>query len=104
MKDIEWIFKCFIQDGFVLSLGRVIGELGDDGWIRVYWDIGSINSYRMGKEGKYDLKFVEVSEMSDNEENEEEEVESGEVLLEYGMQKFLFSQEKFYLKNDIFNN
>lgn len=37
----------------------MIGELGEDGWIRVQWDTGSTNSYRMGKEGKYDLKLAE---------------------------------------------
>lgn len=38
--------------------GRVIGELGEDGWVRVAWDAGGTNSYRMGKEGKYDLKLA----------------------------------------------
>lgn len=38
----------------------MIGELGEDGWIRVQWDTGSTNSYRMGKEGKYDLKLAEL--------------------------------------------
>ena len=47
------------QDGTPPGEGRVIGELGDDGWIRVQWDIGTTNSYRMGKEGKYDLKLSE---------------------------------------------
>lgn len=102
MKDIhvsvEWIFECFPQDGPAPSLGRVIGELGDDGWIRVHWDTGSTNSYRMGKEGKYDLKLAEAPEMPDNEENEEEEVESGEVLVECAMQKFSPSQEKTLIK------
>lgn len=37
----------------------MIGELGEDGWIRVQWDTSSTNSYRMGKEGKYDLKLAE---------------------------------------------
>ena len=37
----------------------MIGELGEDGWIRVQWDNGSTNSYRMGKEGKYDLKLAD---------------------------------------------
>jgi E3 ubiquitin-protein ligase HERC2 len=37
----------------------VIGELGEDGWVRVQWDNGSANSYRMGKEGKYDLKLAD---------------------------------------------
>lgn len=48
------------QDGPPPGLGRVIGELGEDGWIRVQWDTGSTNSYRMGKEGKYDLKLAEL--------------------------------------------
>lgn len=76
----------------------MIGELGDDGWIRVHWDTGSTNSYRMGKEGKYDLKLAEAPEMPDNEENEEEEVESGEVLVECAMQKFSPSQEETLIK------
>ena len=48
------------QDGPPPGLGRVIGELGEDGWIRVQWDTGSTNSYRMGKEGKYDMKLAEL--------------------------------------------
>lgn len=55
----------------------MIGELGEDGWIRVQWDTGSTNSYRMGKEGKYDLKLVDPPSPLDNEEEEEEEEESG---------------------------
>lgn len=58
-------------------MGTVIGELGDDGWIRVQWDTGNTNSYRMGKEGKYDLKLAEPPQIPDNEQDEEEEEESG---------------------------
>lgn len=47
------------QDGPPPGEGRVIGDLGEDGWIRVQWDNGSTNSYRMGKEDKYDLKLAE---------------------------------------------
>jgi len=50
----------------------VIGELGEDGWIRVQWDTGSTNSYRMGKEGKYDLKLASVHVDVDTEDKEEE--------------------------------
>lgn len=57
-KFITWSVL-FCQDGPPPGLGRVIGELGEDGWIRVQWDTGSTNSYRMGKEGKYDLKLAE---------------------------------------------
>ncbi|KAK2509156.1 hypothetical protein MC885_004362 [Smutsia gigantea] len=55
---VDW--KWGDQDGPPPGLGRVIGELGEDGWIRVQWDTGSTNSYRMGKEGKYDLKLAEL--------------------------------------------
>ena len=48
-----------LQDGPPPGEGRVIGDLGEDGWIRVQWDNGSTNSYRMGKEDKYDLKLAE---------------------------------------------
>uniref|UniRef100_A0A3Q4MNW4 HECT-type E3 ubiquitin transferase n=1 Tax=Neolamprologus brichardi TaxID=32507 RepID=A0A3Q4MNW4_NEOBR len=57
MRGVDW--KWGDQDGPAPGLGRVIGELGEDGWIRVQWDTGSTNSYRMGKEGKYDLKLAE---------------------------------------------
>ncbi|KAL3879973.1 hypothetical protein ACJMK2_032247, partial [Sinanodonta woodiana] len=75
VRGVDW--KWGDQDGPPPGLGRVIGELGEDGWIRVQWDYGSTNSYRMGKEGKYDLKLAEPPEMPDNEEEEEEDVELG---------------------------
>ncbi|XP_072935158.1 probable E3 ubiquitin-protein ligase HERC2 [Epargyreus clarus] len=53
-KDWKW----GDQDGAPGAEGRVIGELGEDGWVRVCWDAGGTNSYRMGKEGKYDLKLA----------------------------------------------
>ncbi|CAG9575570.1 unnamed protein product [Danaus chrysippus] len=53
-KDWKW----GDQDGIPGGEGRVIGELGEDGWVRVAWDAGGTNSYRMGKEGKYDLKLA----------------------------------------------
>ncbi|XP_077984801.1 E3 ubiquitin-protein ligase TRIM33-like [Glandiceps talaboti] len=46
------------QDGPQPSKGRVIEEVGENGWIKVKWDTGKLNSYRMGKEGKYDLKVA----------------------------------------------
>ncbi|XP_053987984.1 E3 ubiquitin-protein ligase HERC2 isoform X2 [Hylaeus volcanicus] len=57
VRGVDW--KWGDQDGPPPGEGRVIGELGDDGWIRVQWDNGSTNSYRMGKEDKYDLKLAE---------------------------------------------
>lgn len=47
--------------------GTITGEL-HNGWIDVTWDHGGQNSYRMGAEGKYDLKHAPshtVSEGSD---------------------------------------
>ena len=69
----------FTQDGPPPSMGRVIGELGEDGWIRVQWDTGSTNSYRMGKEGKYDLKLAEPPEVPDNDEDDDDDMENGRV-------------------------
>ena len=49
----------------------MIGELGEDGWIRVQWDTGTTNSYRMGKEDKYDLKLADVAVEDDAEDKAE---------------------------------
>lgn len=57
VRGMDW--KWGEQDGPPPGEGTVIGELGDDGWIRVKWDNGAMNSYRMGKEGKFDLKLAE---------------------------------------------
>lgn len=47
---------------FLLS-GTVTGEL-HNGWIDVTWDHGGSNSYRMGAEGKFDLKLAPSYEAS----------------------------------------
>nr|XP_018672770.2 E3 ubiquitin-protein ligase HERC2-like isoform X2 [Ciona intestinalis] len=49
--------------------GIVIGEVEEDGWVRVRWNSGATNSYRMGKEGKYDLQLAKPPE--DNDETSE---------------------------------
>ena len=36
-----------------------MSNVGTDGWVRVEWDNGVRNSYRMGKDGKYDLKLAQ---------------------------------------------
>lgn len=74
------VFLCVTpQDGPPPGLGRVIGELGEDGWIRVQWDTGSTNSYRMGKEGKYDLKLAELpASAQPSAEDSDTEDDSGE--------------------------
>ncbi|KAL5011340.1 hypothetical protein ScPMuIL_009891 [Solemya velum] len=74
VRGVDW--KWGDQDGPPPSMGRVIGELGEDGWIRVQWDTGTTNSYRMGKEGKYDLKLAEPPELPDNDEDEDDEMDS----------------------------
>ena len=61
-------------------MGTVIAELGEDGWVRVQWDTGSTNSYRMGKEDKYDLKLAEPPVSPDNDEEDDEDNELGESL------------------------
>lgn len=67
-----------VQDGPPPGEGQVVGELGEDGWVRVQWDNGATNSYRMGKEGKYDLKLAEPPSVSESElesETSQEETE-----------------------------
>jgi E3 ubiquitin-protein ligase HERC2 len=56
IRGADW--KWGDQDGPPPSEGSVVDEIGPDGWVRVQWDTGSTNSYRMGKEGKYDLKLA----------------------------------------------
>ncbi|RWS12697.1 E3 ubiquitin-protein ligase HERC2-like protein [Dinothrombium tinctorium] len=56
VRGTDW--KWGDQDGPSPSEGTVISDLGDDGWVRVKWDNGTTNSYRMGKEGKYDIKLA----------------------------------------------
>ena len=50
------------QDGPSPSEGKVVGELGcdscGDGWVKVQWDHGKKFNYRMGNDGKYDLKLA----------------------------------------------
>ena len=44
------------QDG--TGEGTVIKDPGGDGWIRIRWDSGSVNSYRMGENNRYDLTLA----------------------------------------------
>lgn len=68
-RGVDW--KWADQDGPKPGIGRVISDVGEDGWIRVQWDTGTTNSYRMGKEKKYDLKLSES--FIDNESESETE-------------------------------
>ncbi|XP_014251481.1 E3 ubiquitin-protein ligase HERC2 isoform X1 [Cimex lectularius] len=68
------------QDGSPPGEGRVIAELGEDGWIRVQWENGSSNSYRMGKEGKFDLKLAHPPIAEDNDAELEAELEQNKCF------------------------
>ena len=54
-------------------------QVGPDGWVRVHWDSGQTNSYRMGKESRYDLKLADIPNLDKTHsylEVAEEEVET----------------------------
>lgn len=55
MRGIDWKWRD--QDGTPPGEGTVTGDI-HNGWIDVKWDHGIRNSYRMGAEGKYDLRLV----------------------------------------------
>lgn len=56
VRGLDWKWRD--QDGSPQqSEGTVTGEL-HNGWIDVTWDHGGSNSYRMGAEGKYDLRLA----------------------------------------------
>ncbi|XP_039598288.1 E3 ubiquitin-protein ligase HECTD1 isoform X2 [Polypterus senegalus] len=55
VRGIDWKWR--EQDGNPPGEGSVTGE-AHNGWIDVTWDAGGSNSYRMGAEGKYDLKLA----------------------------------------------
>ncbi|XP_049940581.1 E3 ubiquitin-protein ligase Ufd4 isoform X3 [Schistocerca serialis cubense] len=54
-RGLDWKWRD--QDGSPPGEGTVTGEL-HNGWIDVTWDHGGSNSYRMGAEGKYDLRLA----------------------------------------------
>ncbi|XP_029720236.2 E3 ubiquitin-protein ligase Ufd4 isoform X3 [Aedes albopictus] len=54
VRGVDWHWDD--QDGNPPGEGTVTGEI-HNGWIDVKWDHGLRNSYRMGAEGKYDLKL-----------------------------------------------
>ena len=60
VRGLDWKWRD--QDGSTgggsqQAEGTVTGEL-HNGWIDVTWDHGGSNSYRMGAEGKYDLRLA----------------------------------------------
>lgn len=62
-RGLDWKWKD--QDGVPPGEGSITGEL-HNGWIDVTWDHGGSNSYRMGAEGKYDLRLVGTSMDGEN--------------------------------------
>ena len=71
------------QDGPPPGEGTVISELGGDGWVRIRWDCGIVNSYRMGKEGKYDIDLAPSELVPKNKEGEAKD-EPADVELTIG--------------------
>ena len=55
VRGLDWKWRD--QDGNPPAEGTITGEL-HNGWIDVTWDHGGSNSYRMGAEGKYDLRLA----------------------------------------------
>ncbi|KAL2717183.1 E3 ubiquitin-protein ligase HERC2 [Vespula squamosa] len=77
VRGVDW--KWGDQDGPPPGEGRVIGELGEDGWVRVQWDNGAMNSYRMGKEGKYDLKLAEPLTPPESDSDNDSPVDTNKI-------------------------
>jgi hypothetical protein len=48
------------------SIGKIIQEANDDGWVSVQWAHGRDISYRVGHRGQYDLYVYEEEKSSDN--------------------------------------
>lgn len=59
VRGVDWRWDG--QDGS--CEGTITGEI-HNGWIDVKWDHGVRNSYRMGAEGKYDLKLANLESVS----------------------------------------
>ncbi|XP_033151038.1 E3 ubiquitin-protein ligase Ufd4 [Drosophila mauritiana] len=59
IRGVDWRWE--EQDG--CAEGTITGEI-HNGWIDVKWDHGVRNSYRMGAEGKYDLKLADGEYLS----------------------------------------
>ncbi|EDW64541.1 E3 ubiquitin-protein ligase Ufd4 [Drosophila virilis] len=59
VRGVDWRWDD--QDGS--CQGTITGEI-HNGWIDVKWDHGVRNSYRMGAEGKYDLKLANLESVS----------------------------------------
>ncbi len=56
-NNLNYILYNLNFSTIIIILGTITGEL-HNGWIDVQWDHGGSNSYRMGAEGKYDLRLA----------------------------------------------
>eukprot|EP00118_Oscarella_pearsei_P022140 m.252836 g.252836 ORF g.252836 m.252836 type:complete len:3992 (+) comp40356_c1_seq2:177-12152(+) len=74
VKGRDW--KWGEQDGPAPGEGTVVQEV-TDGWVRIQWDTGTMNSYRMGAGDKYDLQVS-----SGKKENEDTEVDKDRLRVE----------------------
>ncbi|XP_036675839.2 probable E3 ubiquitin-protein ligase HERC2 [Drosophila suzukii] len=78
VRGTDW--KWGDQDGNPPGEGRIISEVGEDGWVRVEWYTGATNSYRMGKEGQYDLQLADSAlNVASPTEPEREDVSGSEA-------------------------
>ncbi|KAB7498063.1 E3 ubiquitin-protein ligase HECTD1 [Armadillidium nasatum] len=76
IRGLDWKWRD--QDGNPPGAGTITGEL-HNGWIDVTWDHGPSNSYRMGAEGKFDLKLAPPSVDSEGVTNQQATVTSTPV-------------------------
>ncbi|CAH1128754.1 unnamed protein product [Ceutorhynchus assimilis] len=99
IRGADW--KWGDQDGNPPAEGRIIGELGDDGWIRVEWSNGTTNSYRMGVEGKYDLTLTSPpSPVSSESETADESCErSSQIVRDNQLIKLLRDASINFMRN-----
>ena len=62
-RGLDWKWGDQDGPGGPPAEGTITGEI-HNGWIDVAWDHGSSNSYRMGAEGKYDLKLAPGTQLT----------------------------------------
>lgn len=77
VRGLDWKWRD--QDGTPGAEGIVTGEL-HNGWIDVTWDHGSSNSYRMGAEGKFDLKLAPSYELGLSSSSSQQQQQSKSVF------------------------
>ncbi|XP_077984690.1 E3 ubiquitin-protein ligase TRIM56-like [Glandiceps talaboti] len=57
-RSTDWIWEC--QDGGPGKKGTVTELPDEGGWVRVKWDCGGENKYRLGYGGCYDVELADV--------------------------------------------